>query len=888
MTGSKQHPTPSSGVAEHEPPRSTTPSLQPSFSSDDDDAGGSERSTRRRKSSTNSSSNKRNSSCRFDSRWVFSIIIILILSAYIYHFDGIPIIHNMVEDYFSKNLWMGNNDSRSVSSIYHKNVYWQQSATSSDKSSTSVSTSGSISGSTDSSTDSSNTVRDEFTSQNVNFKFYHYNCTGDHSVQSLPGYGPVNKDDALLYSYAGHISIYREDTNKDRKGAMFYWFFGRTSQDESKRPILLWLQGGPSASSMIGAFEEYISPFYIQNLTENQGLTLHYNNQSWISYCDLLFIDQPVGTGFGYAESEKDYATTRHQVSNDLYSVLLNFFDKYPQFRERDLIFSGESYAGKYLPSLGERVYLIQNHRIADSAQHLPYPKIQHHNIHKRLLGIIIGDGFTAPIVQRVLKADQAYWSGLLGYQQRQQLKTLQRECIRHIQTGNTVESGSACEDVKSYLLIASGVINIYDIRTFAPSTDKIRLEAYLNQPEVKKAIHILDESCSNKPDDIHFVPSRLNPVYDKLRADIFVDLRDLIPLLAEKTKVLLYGGNFDLQDGPQPIERFLLTMSEYYPIMHKWKESPRNLLFVNNKVAGYEKSFGNFSFVTIFGNGHFVHNQRESMRELLRRFIEQTSSTHLSFCSKDESIPVRFKTLTPSTFLKYLYDNKTNDHRIPCQSQQLICETILKNCNGHGICNHGYCTCNKGYIGETCENTVKTIPVGYETDPNDPIVLKQQEIYYGGIHLQNLMAITTIQVDWRPKLRKKEGQPLNAFDYKYDTVSKPTSKLCLFTKRGDIPTIDNYDKAHCKENYFDGPLLVVSNSTASEEKKGKLYFGLFNTMHYEVECELKVLTWNQEYSIFLLDETAANLIKERDFMVGLSALLILILLALVISIMFK
>ncbi|KAG2381812.1 hypothetical protein C9374_006196 [Naegleria lovaniensis] len=853
-----------------------------SYSSNDGDDEGSRGPPRQDDSSqpTNKSMTPQQQQQQFTSRysfWFFSIII-MIVSAYIYHFDGIPIVQTIAEDYFSKWFITTTWKHHSHATPNLRKNYWQQQH---KRGPTNIQREQSIHHETIVNLTPSHSSH---TNSHQDVKFYHYNCTSDHSVQSLPGYGPVNKDDPSLYSYAGHISIHREDTNKDRKGALFYWFFGRKSEE---RPILLWLQGGPSASSMIGAFEEYISPFYIQNLTENHGtLTLHYNNQSWISYCDLLFVDQPVGTGFGYAESEKDYATTRHQVSNDLYSVLLNFFDKYPQFRERPLIFSGESYAGKYLPSLGERVYLIQSHhRIADTpSQQLPYPQIQHYNIHKRLLGIIIGDGFTAPIVQRVLKADQAYWSGLLGYQQRQQLKTLQRECIRHIQTGNTVESGSACEDVKSYLLIASGVINIYDIRTFAPSTDKIRLEAYLNQLEVKKAIHILDrdEIWANKPQDIHFVPSKLNPVYDKLRADIFVDLRDLIPLLTEKTKVLLYGGNFDLQDGPQPIERFLLTMSEYYPIMHKWKEAPRNLLFVNNKVAGYEKSFGNFSFVTIFGNGHFVHNQRESMRELLRRFIEQTKSTHLSFCSKDESIPVRFKTLTPSTFLKYLYDNKTNDHRIPCQSQQLICETILKNCNGHGVCNHGYCTCNTGYIGETCENTVKTIPVGYETDPNDPIVLKQQEIYYGGIHLQNLMAITTIQVDWRPKLMNREGRPLNPFDYKYDTVSKPTSKLCLFTKRGSIPTIDNYDKVHCKESHFDGPLLVVSNSTASEEKKGKLYFGLFNTMHYEVECELRVLTWNQEYSIFLLDETAANLSKERDFMIGLSALLILILLALV------
>ena len=78
---------------------------------------------------------------------------------------------------------------------------------------------------------------------------YVYNCTNDHSVTELPGYGTVNREDESLYSYAGHLSVHREDTNRDRFGALFYWFFGRKTS--VNRPILLWLQGGPSASSMI-------------------------------------------------------------------------------------------------------------------------------------------------------------------------------------------------------------------------------------------------------------------------------------------------------------------------------------------------------------------------------------------------------------------------------------------------------------------------------------------------------------------------------------------------------------------------------------------------------------------------------------------------------------
>ena len=64
---------------------------------------------------------------------------------------------------------------------------------------------------------------------------------------------------------------------------------------DEKVPLLVWLQGfskEDGLSSMFGMFEE-IGPFAIDsslNVTEKE--------HSWTSMMNLLFIDQPVGTGF--------------------------------------------------------------------------------------------------------------------------------------------------------------------------------------------------------------------------------------------------------------------------------------------------------------------------------------------------------------------------------------------------------------------------------------------------------------------------------------------------------------------------------------------------------------------------------------------------------------
>ena len=72
-------------------------------------------------------------------------------------------------------------------------------------------------------------------------------------------------------------------------------FFGVNQEDPNNEvPLVLWLQGGPGASSLIGLFLE-LGPFSVRN--ESNILNLKKNEYSWGKEFSLLFIDQPVGTG---------------------------------------------------------------------------------------------------------------------------------------------------------------------------------------------------------------------------------------------------------------------------------------------------------------------------------------------------------------------------------------------------------------------------------------------------------------------------------------------------------------------------------------------------------------------------------------------------------------
>lgn len=67
---------------------------------------------------------------------------------------------------------------------------------------------------------------------------------------------------------------------------MWYWFFAARSQP-STAPLVLWLNGGPGCSSMIGLFQEH-GPCHFVDGSSKPSL----NQYSWNTYANMLYVDQ--------------------------------------------------------------------------------------------------------------------------------------------------------------------------------------------------------------------------------------------------------------------------------------------------------------------------------------------------------------------------------------------------------------------------------------------------------------------------------------------------------------------------------------------------------------------------------------------------------------------
>ena len=131
-------------------------------------------------------------------------------------------------------------------------------------------------------------------------------------------------------------------------------------------------------------------------------LTLTPNPHGWDAAHNMLFIDQPVGTGFSWTDSPEDEVTSEKQVADDVLDFLIEFLASKPALVGNPFFVTGESYAGHYVPAVASR---IAAHNASTARVTTPIA----------LAGFAIGNGLTEPATQYGAYADFARDNGLIG-----------------------------------------------------------------------------------------------------------------------------------------------------------------------------------------------------------------------------------------------------------------------------------------------------------------------------------------------------------------------------------------------------------------------------------------------------------------------------------------
>ncbi|CAA6668970.1 unnamed protein product [Spirodela intermedia] len=193
-------------------------------------------------------------------------------------------------------------------------------------------------------------------------------------IKELPGQ-PVGID---FKQYGGYVIV---DGGAGR--ALFYYLAEAAGGDPSSRPLLLWFNGGkekvlpaprkssslgtrwkssacdlvchpgflsgPGCSSLgFGAMEE-LGPFRVRS----DGRTLFRNPFAWNSVANVLFLESPAGVGYSYSNTTADYRSCGDRRSAaDTLVFLVNWLERFPEYKRRDLYVAGESYGGHFVTQL--------------------------------------------------------------------------------------------------------------------------------------------------------------------------------------------------------------------------------------------------------------------------------------------------------------------------------------------------------------------------------------------------------------------------------------------------------------------------------------------------------------------------------------------------------
>lgn len=156
---------------------------------------------------------------------------------------------------------------------------------------------------------------------------------------------------------------------------MFWWLHYTTAQTPqfTDRPLILWLQGGPGSSSTGYGNFEILGPL---------DLDLNERSFTWIKTHNVLFVDNPVGTGYSYVDHNKYLTKDNQQIARDLVELLRGFYVAQPDFRTVPLHIFGESYGGK----------------MAIEFAHELYTEIAGGRIESNLITVAMGDAWISPI----------------------------------------------------------------------------------------------------------------------------------------------------------------------------------------------------------------------------------------------------------------------------------------------------------------------------------------------------------------------------------------------------------------------------------------------------------------------------------------------------------
>ena len=287
-------------------------------------------------------------------------------------------------------------------------------------------------------------------------------------------------------------------------------------------PVVLWLNGGPGCSSLTGLLLE-LGPASI-----DKNIKVVSNPYSWNSNASVIFLDQPVNTGFSYSGGSVSNTVA---ASKDIYALLTLFFKQFPQYAQQDFHIAGESYAGHYIPVFAAEILSHKKRNI---------------NLKSVLIGNGLTDGKTQYAYYEPMACGKGGWPAVLDESECRSMANALPRCQSLIQSCYDTDSVWTCVPASIYCNnqmmgpYQSTGQNVYDIRKKCDSGNPLCYEQlnwiteWLNKPEVMSAL-------GAEVDDFSECNFNVNRNF-LIAGDWMKPYHRLVPSVLEEIPVLVYA----------------------------------------------------------------------------------------------------------------------------------------------------------------------------------------------------------------------------------------------------------------------------------------------------------------------------------------------------------
>jgi len=387
-----------------------------------------------------------------------------------------------------------------------------------------------------------------------------------------------------------------------RPGAHMFWVTYHVDQpgDWKDYPLVMWLQGGPGASGVgYGNFEE-LGPYEID------GTKRPY---AWTKQANVMFVDNPVGTGYSYVDSAEDLCTDNQQIAEDLVSLMKSVYQDHPDMKEMPFYIFAESYGGKMAVDFGIR--------LDEECKKGEMPC--------NFVGIGAGDSWISPIDFVNTWGPFLYSMGYVNTLGLANIEQSAAHVQQAVDAGNWGLATTLWGITEGVVMAETNGVDFYNVLSTGGEYTRVAWNQAgdLEQPHARHMLHMpmkqtretLQHFMNNEmavrwniPSNVYWVMSS-SAVFNAAQKDFMKPVVDSVEHLLNSTDVLMtvQSGHLDLICDTPGTYRWINNMS--WDRKASFEASPRSAFYVSayGGSAGFVQQDERLSVYTVLRAGHMI-----------------------------------------------------------------------------------------------------------------------------------------------------------------------------------------------------------------------------------------------------------------------------------------